>query len=153
MHLNRVSHAYVGSPRSRPIRRRSLECPLDYFSRSGNTKGPLPERDVEVTAIKIWFVDWRSASRGTAWPLEQAVELEEPKEAVRGEDLLIIRTLFNKLLPVIKRRKCSACSLRTMLRDRNRKIRTIRIAYNAKGPEFSIQPRISSVSKKLRWFL
>lgn len=133
LHLNRVSHAYVGSPRSRPIRRRSLECPLDYFSRSGNTKGPLPERDVEVTAIKIWFVGWRSASRGTAWPLEQAVELEESKEGVRGEDLLIIRTLFNKLSPVIKRRKCSACSP-NKAGDRNRKIRTIRIAYNARRP-------------------
>lgn len=142
MHLNRVSHAYVGSSRSRPIRRRSLECPLDYFSRSENTKGPLLERDVEVTAIKIWFGGWWSASRGTAWPLEQAVELEESKEAVRGEDLLIIRTPFNKLSPVIKRRKCLACSSLNKAGDRRRKICTVRIAHNAEGLEFSIHRRI-----------
>lgn len=73
---------------------------------------------MEVTAIKIWFEGWWSASRGTAWPLEQAVELEESKEAVRGEDLLIIRTPFNKLSPVIKRRKCSACSTLNKAGDR-----------------------------------
>lgn len=83
LHLNRVSRAYVGSSRSRPIRRRPLECPLDYFSRSGSTKGPLPKRDVEVTAIKICFGGgWRCASRGTAWPLEQVVVLEGLKERV-----------------------------------------------------------------------
>lgn len=88
---------------------------------------------MEVTAIKIWLGGWR---RGGQHGLSNRplVELEESKEAIRGEDSLIIRTLFNKLSPVIKRSACSS-----LWKAGSRKIRTIRIAYNAEGPEFSIR--------------
>lgn len=103
---------------------------------------------MEVTAIKIWW----SASRGTAWPLEQAVELEEPKEAVHGEDLLIIRTPFNKLSPVIKHRKCSACSSRNEAADRSRNRKSTRHRHRIGGTKFSVYKCVSKYRGNVRKF-
>jgi len=82
-------------------------------------KRPVAATRRESDGDKNLIRGWRSAFRGTAWSLEQAVGLGESNREPR-QSLLTICASFNKLSPVVKP-KVPVCAFVEQDRRRSRK--------------------------------